>query len=285
MTVPVPHLRAEHALWRQGRRLVVGVDEVGMGALCAPVVAAAVLVRPHTRKIHGVRDSKTLSTAQRERIVATIKARSLAWGVGAASVAEIERLNIHNAAHLAMVRALRRIPDYDHVLVDGLKIRGFEDRVGPYTAIVDGDASSYAIACASVIAKVTRDRLMARLALRYPAYGWERNAGYATRDHVSALRSHGLTPFHRRTYQRIRGILEGEQLALALGEAPNELAEAAPERGEASGDEPGTAYPVDWTPEGLAVIPVGVPVGESPAAISTPLAEAPPPLDLGMTAR
>jgi ribonuclease HII len=216
MTVRVPHLRAEHALWRQGRRLVVGVDEVGMGALCAPVVAAAVLVRPHTRKIQGVRDSKTLSAGQRERVVETIKARSLAWGVGAASVGEIERLNIHVAAHLAMVRALRRIPGYDHVLVDGLKIRGFEERIGPYTAIVDGDASSYAIACASVVAKVTRDRLMARLALRYPGYGWERNAGYATRDHVAGLRRLGLTPFHRRTYQRIRAILEGEQLALEL---------------------------------------------------------------------
>lgn len=196
--------------------LVAGVDEVGMGALCAPVVAAAVLVRPHTRKIKGVRDSKTLSTRQREAVVEQIKERSLAWGVGAASVAEIERLNIRNAAHLAMRRALQRLPEHDHVLVDGLKIRGIEDHIGPYTAIVHGDASSYAIACASVIAKVTRDRLMARLALRYPGYGWERNAGYATRDHVAGLREHGVTPFHRRTYQRIRAILDGDQLAFDL---------------------------------------------------------------------
>ena len=90
------------------------------------------------------------------------------------------------------------------MLVDGLKIRGFEEHVGPYTAIVDGDVSSYAIACASIVAKVTRDRLMARLALRYPGYGWEHNAGYATRDHVAGLRELGVTPFHRRTYQRIR---------------------------------------------------------------------------------
>lgn len=196
--------------------LVAGVDEVGMGALCAPVVAAAVLVRPHTRKIKGVRDSKTLSARQREAVVEQIKERSLAWGVGAASVAEIERLNIRNAAHLAMRRALQRLPEHDHVLVDGLKIRGIEDHIGPYTAIVHGDASSYAIACASVIAKVTRDRLMARLALRYPGYGWERNAGYATRDHVAGLREHGVTPFHRRTYQRIRAILDGDQLAFDL---------------------------------------------------------------------
>jgi ribonuclease HII len=216
--VPVrqPHLKAEFALWQEGKRLVVGVDEVGTGALCAPVVAAAVLVKPHTRKIKGVRDSKTLSPAQRERLVGDIKARSLAWGVGAASVSEIERLNIRNAAHLAMRRALRRIPPYDHVLVDGQKIAGIEQYIGPYTPIVKGDASSYAIACASVVAKVTRDALMSRLAARYPGYGWEHNAGYATRDHVAGLRELGVSPHHRRTYQRIRAILEGDQLAFDL---------------------------------------------------------------------
>jgi ribonuclease HII len=223
--VPVrnPDLRAEWRLWQAGRRLVAGVDEVGMGALCAPVVAAAVLVRPNTRKIAGVRDSKTLSLRQREALVADIQRRSLAWGVGAASVAEIERLNIYHASHLAMRRALRRIGAYDHVLVDGRKIVGFESEVGPYTSIVDGDASSYAIACASIVAKVTRDRLMRLLATRYPGYGWERNAGYATRDHVAGLQSLGLTPFHRRTYQRIRRMLEGEQLAMDLddGEEPD----------------------------------------------------------------
>jgi ribonuclease HII len=217
-----PHLKAEYALWQEGRRLVVGVDEVGTGALCAAVVAAAVLVKPNTRKIKGVRDSKTLSAGQRERVVDDIKERSLAWAVGAASVAEIEQLNIRNAAHLAMRRALRRLPAYDHVLVDGQKIMGMEDHIGPYTPIVKGDASSYSIACASVLAKVTRDRLMGKLALRYPGYGWEHNAGYATRDHVAGLRRHGVTPVHRRTYQRIRSILEGDQLALDLTLEPEE---------------------------------------------------------------
>src|SRR3990170_4172435 len=198
-----------------------------MGALCAPVVAAAVLVRPFTRKIPGVRDSKTLSARQRERLVELIKRRSLAWGIGAASVAEIDRVNIRNAAHLAMRRALRRLPAHDHVLVDGMKIRDMEAHIGPYTAIVDGDASSYAIACASVVAKVTRDRLMTRLALRYPGYGWEHNAGYATRDHVAGLREHGITPFHRRTYRRIRAILEGDQLPLDLEDEDALLAAAA----------------------------------------------------------
>lgn len=218
MSVRNPDLRAEWRLWQDGQRLVVGVDEVGTGALCAPVVAAAVLVRPNTRKIPGVRDSKTLSLRQREALVAEIQRRSLAWGVGAASVAEIERLNIYHASHLAMRRALRRIGPYDHVLVDGRAIAGFAEQVGPCTAIVDGDASSYAIACASIVAKVTRDRLMRLLAIRYPGYGWERNAGYATRDHVAGLQLLGLTPFHRRTYQRIRAILEGDQLALHLAD-------------------------------------------------------------------
>jgi ribonuclease HII len=214
-----PHLKAEFALWSEGQRLVVGVDEVGTGPLCGPVVAAAVLVRPHTRKIKGVRDSKTLSAAQRERLVPQIKARSLAWGLGAASVAEIERINIRNAAALAMRRALRRLPPYDHVLVDGMKITGLEDDIGPYTSIVKGDASSYAIACASVLAKVTRDRLMSRLAPRYPGYGWEHNAGYATRDHVAGLRELGVSPHHRRTFWRIRAVLAGDQPAFDLATA------------------------------------------------------------------
>jgi len=202
----------------------VGVDEVGMGALCAPVVAAAVLVKPNCHKIPGVRDSKTLSAKQREAVVGQIKKRVIAWGVGAASVTEIERLNIYHAAHLAMRRALRRIGDYEHVLVDGRKIVGFENHVGPYTAIVDGDASSYAIACASIIAKVTRDRLMALLAVRYPGYGWEHNAGYTTGDHVQGLRELGLTVHHRRTYARIRAMLDGDQLELALGAIDGDMA-------------------------------------------------------------
>jgi ribonuclease HII len=248
VAVRVPHLRVEWRLWQQGKRLVVGIDEVGMGALCAPVFAAAVLVRPNTRKIRGVRDSKTLSPRQREAVVEEIKRRSLAWGIGAASVAEIDQINIRNAAHLAMRRALRRIPSYDHVLVDGMKIRGFEEHIGSYTAIVDGDESSYAIACASVIAKVTRDRLMSRLAARYPGYGWEHNAGYATRDHVAGLNQLGLTPYHRRTYQRIRAILEGEQLALDLGSGDG--SDPVPDDTFAAGDAPSSDSPRDESLDG-----------------------------------
>jgi ribonuclease HII len=202
-----PHLRAEHALWLQGQRRVVGVDEVGTGALCAPVVAAAVLIKPHTRKIAGVRDSKTLSFRQRERLVDEIKARSLAWGVGAASVPEIERLNVRNAAHLAMRRALRRLPPYDHVLVDGQKIAGMEEHIGPYTSIVKGDASSYAIACASIIAKVTRDRIMIKLDQDFPAYGFARHKGYGTAAHQAALQRAGACIHHRKSFAPIAKLL------------------------------------------------------------------------------
>jgi ribonuclease HII len=180
-------------------------------------VAAAVILPPNCKRIPGVRDSKTLSAAQRERLVPIIRRRAVAIGVGAASVAEIDQLNIYHATHLAMRRAIARLGGHDHVLVDGNRIANFEHQVGPYTAIVDGDARVYSIACASVIAKTVRDRLMHRLAVRYPHYGWERNAGYATREHRDAIRAHGLTPHHRRSFQALHVLLAGDQLALDLG--------------------------------------------------------------------
>jgi ribonuclease HII len=217
MAPTVPTLRRERALWRAGARRVAGIDEVGVAPACGPVVAAAVIVRPNARPIPGVRDSKTLSAAQREALAPEIRRRALAVGVGAASVAEIDRLNIYHATHLAMRRALGRVGGHDHVLVDGLGIAGFEAEVGPYEAIVDGDAHVYTIACASIVAKVVRDRLMARLAVRHPGYGWERNAGYATAEHRAAMASLGVTPFHRRSFITTRRALEGvEQLDLEL---------------------------------------------------------------------
>jgi len=213
----VPSLRYERAHWRAGQTRVVGVDEVGVAPTSGPVVAAAVIMRPDCKRIPGVRDSKTLSAAQRERLALVIRRRAIAVGVGAASVAEIDRLNIYHATHLAMRRAIERLGPRDHVLVDGLRIRGFEDEVGPYTAIVDGDARCYTIACASVVAKVVRDRLMARLAARHPGYGWEHNAGYATAEHRLAIRELGLTPFHRRSFPTIQAVVLGvEQPSLEL---------------------------------------------------------------------
>jgi len=218
----VPSLRWERPLWREGATRVAGVDEVGVAPTSGAVVAAAVIMPPNCRRIPGVRDSKTLSPAQRERLAPVIRRRAVAVGVGAASVADIDRLNIYHATHLAMRRAIARLGGHDHVLVDGLRIAEFEQQVGPYTAIVDGDARVYSIACASVIAKTVRDRMMHRLALRYPEYGWERNAGYATREHRDAIRAHGLSPHHRRGWQAIQALLAGDQLSLDLGDAPDQ---------------------------------------------------------------
>jgi ribonuclease HII len=198
----VPTLAREWALWRDGARRVAGVDEVGMACLAGPVVAAALVVKPYCRKIPGVRDSKTLSLQQREKLYDEILKRALAVGVGAASVTEINKINILKASHLAMFRALKRVQPYDHALIDGRDFREID--LGPHTAIVDGDALSYAIASASIVAKVTRDRLMHKLAVRYPGYGWENNVGYATRRHLQGLREHGLTPFHRLAYAPVR---------------------------------------------------------------------------------
>lgn len=198
----VPTLAREWALWRSGARRVAGVDEVGMACLAGPVVAAALVVKPYCRKIPGVRDSKTLSLPQRERLYTEILRRAAAVGVGAASVAEINQINILRASHLAMWRALKRVRPVDHALIDGRDFREID--VGPHTAIVDGDALSYAIASASIVAKVTRDRLMHKLAQRHHGYGWEQNVGYPTRDHREAIHRLGITPHHRRAFGTVR---------------------------------------------------------------------------------
>ncbi len=195
---------------------VVGVDEVGMASLAGPVVAAAVLVEPGCRLIRAVRDSKVLTRQQRESLVPLIRERVVCVGVGAASVAEIHRLNIYHASHVAMQRALRHVGEYDHVLVDGRRILDPTFAPGKHTEVVKGDTRSFAIAAASIVAKVTRDRLMAKLAERYPGYGWEHNCGYPTIDHRAALRDKGLTPFHRQDFGTVRVLLEAEQTELGL---------------------------------------------------------------------
>lgn len=202
----------ERELRQQGARLIAGVDEVGRGPLAGPVVACAVVMPPESRAIPGVADSKRLAAAERERLARIIRARALALGLGAASVREIDRLNIYHATVLAMRRALARlrVPP-DHVIIDGRPVATL--RVA-HTAVVKGDASCYAIACASIVAKVVRDRLMTSLAARYPAYEWARNSGYGTPDHLRGLDMAGATPHHRRSFAPVR------QLALDLGTAP-----------------------------------------------------------------
>ena len=188
----------ERELRRAVGPFIAGVDEVGRGPLAGPVVACAVVMPPDVRAISGVDDSKRLTAAARVRLARKIRERALSVGVGAASVREIDRVNIYHATVLAMRRALSRLSmTPHHVLIDGNTIRSLAI---PHTAIVGGDDSCYTIACASIVAKVTRDRVMHALASRYPNYRWERNVGYSTLAHLEGLAVHGATPHHRRSF-------------------------------------------------------------------------------------
>lgn len=185
--------------------LLAGVDEVGRGPIAGPVVACAVIMPPDMRAIRGVDDSKLLTAVERNKLAARIRDRALDYALGAASVREIERYNIYQASVLAMKRALGRLHmQPNHVIIDGKAMRTLPI---PHTAIVHGDGRCFSIACASIIAKVTRDRLMTRLAVRYPAYTWDRNVGYTTRAHIRGLDSHGITPHHRRSFVRVSQLM------------------------------------------------------------------------------
>lgn len=186
---------------------VAGVDEVGRGPLAGPVTAAAVILNPDNLP-SGLADSKTLSQARREELYGVIMACAEV-SVAHASVQEIDDLNILRASHLAMERAvagLARSPA--HVLIDGNLIPGALKGRG--TAIIKGDAKSVSIAAASIIAKVTRDRLMVDLAQQFPLYGWDHNAGYPTKAHMLALQNFGVTPWHRRSFKPVHNILYQE---------------------------------------------------------------------------
>ena len=200
-SLPVPTLVRERAAWREGR-LLVGVDEVGRGPLAGPVVAAAVVFPEGCRRVRGLRDSKLVPAARRDQLAAVIRAVALGIAVGAASVREIDRLNIRVASALAMRRALARLfaqlPQAPSlVLIDGLPL----PEIGlSHEALVDGDARCCSIAAAAIIAKTVRDALMRRLATRHPGYGWDTNVGYATETHQEGLKLFGATCHHRLTF-------------------------------------------------------------------------------------
>jgi ribonuclease HII len=182
----------------EGRGLVAGIDEAGRGPLAGPVVAAAVVFPASYQTIRGVRDSKLLTPAARDRLAVLIRRRALSVGVGAASVHEIDRINIRRATILAMRRAIERLSIQPTlILVDGVPCPelGF-----PHEAIVDGDALCHSIAAASIIAKTVRDRLMQQLASYHPAYAWVTNKGYGTPEHLAALAEHGFTAHHRKSF-------------------------------------------------------------------------------------
>lgn len=174
---------------------------MGRGPLAGPVVACAVIMPPpkERRVIRGVDDSKRLTAAERERLAWRIRGQAVALALGAASVREIDRYNIYNATALAIRRAILRLPlRPHHVVLDGRPLRSLQIE---HTAVVGGDGRCYSVACASIVAKVVRDRLMCLLASRYPAYGWDRNAGYATLEHLAGLELSGRTPHHRRSFR------------------------------------------------------------------------------------
>ena len=202
MAGPIPDFSAEVAAYSAGATFVVGVDEVGRGPLAGPVTAAAVRLDP-ARLPSGLKDSKAMTALARDRLFDWLMAHATV-SVAHASVDEIDRLNILRASHLAMERAVAALPA-DHALVDGNLIpRGL---ACASRAIVKGDAHCLSIAAASVIAKVTRDRIMVDLAQQHPQYGWDRNAGYPTKAHFQALLDFGVTPFHRRSFAPVHNIL------------------------------------------------------------------------------
>ncbi|PKP74171.1 MAG: ribonuclease HII [Alphaproteobacteria bacterium HGW-Alphaproteobacteria-6] len=204
----IPDFAREAAAIARGLGPVAGVDEVGRGPLAGPVMAAAVVLDP-ARIPAGLGDSKALSAARREALYPLILDQAIAVGTGLADRAEIDTLNILRASHLAMVRAVAAlgiIPGL--VLIDGNLIP--RDLVHPAEAVVKGDAHCLSIAAASIVAKVLRDRIMVDLAQQHPGYGWERNAGYPTRDHLAALKNLGVTPHHRRSFRPVHNILYQE---------------------------------------------------------------------------
>ncbi len=188
-----------------GQCLIAGVDEVGRGPLAGPVTAAAVILDPANIP-DGIDDSKRLSETARNRLAAAIKASALAWAIAHASVEEIDALNILNASHLAMRRALDALtPKAEAALIDGNRLP--KGLTLPAQAVVKGDARSLSIAAASIIAKVERDAMMRELSLINPGYGWEKNAGYPSPQHLAALVQQGVTPHHRRSFAPVRKML------------------------------------------------------------------------------
>jgi ribonuclease HII len=209
-------LAHERELWRKGLRLVAGVDEAGRGPLAGPVVAAAVVLPCGWSeggvdgRLRGLNDSKQLTEAQREEYYSVLTAHpEVRWAMASTEVEMIDRINILQATHRAMNLALEQLqPPPEHVLVDGRPVKSMQF---PHTALVKGDARSYSIAGASVLAKVTRDRLMKELDRLYPGYGFAEHKGYGTPQHLAAIQALGPCPIHRRSFAPLRAV------ALELG--------------------------------------------------------------------
>ena len=201
----------ERELWQSGLRSVAGVDEAGRGPLAGPVVAAAAVLPPEwlagglPESLEGLNDSKQLTGEQRERFFAVLTGRpDVRWAIGQADSDEVDRWNILQATHRAMNSALAQLrPAPQHVLVDGTRVKSLRF---PQTPLVQGDARSYSIAAASVLAKVTRDRLMLTFDRQWPDYGFATHKGYGTPQHLAALAALGPCPIHRRTFAPLKPV-------------------------------------------------------------------------------
>ena len=197
MTPPAAPYRFEAQAWRTGLTRIAGVDEAGRGPLAGPVVAAAVVIAPD-RRVRGVADSKVLPPERREELFALIHERAVAVGVGVVDHLTIDRINILEATRLAMdqaLAALALVPEL--IITDFVSLRACPC---PQRNLVDGDARCASVAAASIVAKVTRDRLMRELDAEFPAYGFAKHKGYATAEHIAAIDRHGLCPQHRRSF-------------------------------------------------------------------------------------
>jgi ribonuclease HII len=190
-------INLERQLWKDGTDLIAGIDEAGRGPLAGPVVAAAVIFPPYT-SISGVRDSKTLSAHQRDVLYQKISENAFSVGIGIIGSEEIDRINILKATLKAMKQAVDqlKIPPH-HLLIDGNQL---PDCPMKMTAVIRGDRHCFCISAASIIAKVTRDRLMMQYHMKFPVYGFDRHKGYGTRFHINAIRTYGYSPIHRRTF-------------------------------------------------------------------------------------
>ncbi|MBL3715298.1 MULTISPECIES: ribonuclease HII [Lactococcus] len=197
-------LSFERQAYVQGFNLVAGIDEVGRGPLAGPVVAAAVVL-PKNCKIKGLNDSKKIPKSKHETIFNEIQEKALAIGIGLVDNKTIDQVNIYQATKKAMLQAVERLglqPDY--LLVDAMEL----DIATPQLSIIKGDAKSASIAAASIVAKVTRDRIMEQYAQQYPHYDFEHNAGYGTAKHLAGLKAFGVTPIHRKTYEPVRTMIK-----------------------------------------------------------------------------
>lgn len=197
--------RHEQQLYDQGVSYIAGVDEVGRGPLAGPVVAAAVILPPNVY-LPGLNDSKKLSEAKREALFEQIQAVAISIGIGIVSAKEIDKLNIYQATKKAMVQAVEQLfPKPSYLLIDAMEL----PIDIPQQSLIKGDANSISIAASSIVAKVTRDRMMKQLGAKYPQYGFEKHMGYGTEYHLQAIRTYGITEQHRRSFAPVREALQG----------------------------------------------------------------------------